>query len=1237
MNYKTIFITLTLLLLPLNLFGAAGDTDLSFNPAGITNVSTVNDVVVQPDGKILVAGVFTRMNGEPAGGISRLNADGTIDTTFAPASGANGAINVIALQADGKILIGGAFTNFNGTTTNGLARLNADGSLDTLTFNIGTGFIGAVNDIAVQPADNKIVVVGNFTSVNGTTINRIARLNTDGSLDSANFNPGTGSPNLIRSVAVEAGGTILIGGEFIVFNGATRNRIARLGADGTLDAAFTPSINNFVYAIELQTNGQILIGGAFTNITGVGGVATARNSLARLNADGSLDSSFNANVVGSGIFDLAIQSDGSIVFTGAGVSSVGGQPRRGIGRVFGSGAVDNSYTARFNDGTIVNNAVAVQANDSAIYGGFFQLAGLTTVSTKLCASLLRVNSDGSIDQNFNAAAGASVNFFPGVREIFVRSNGKILVGGNFAAVGRFSARDITQFNDDGSVDETFNAGGFGSSGQNANGVFALAEQPDGKILVGGEFTDFNLTARNAVVRLEADGTIDTSFTSGFAPGFRVNDIEVLPDGRVVMVGNFSTYSGQPRNRIVVVNADGSLDTTIFNNSGTGANSEINAVEVDANGKFLIAGNVNFTSYNGTPRNRIARLNADGSLDPTFMGAGANATIEAMELQPDGSIVIGGQISSYDGVNRRRIARANADGTIDTSFVPAESGANSVSADVLAVALQADGKILIGGNFTTPEFRIARLNVDGSLDTSFNPPSGANDAVYSVAVQADRKILIGGAFTSVNGATRLGIARLEPGEPILWNGSVSTDWNMAANWTPAQVPTLQDAVLIPAAAPNNPVIGGTFSVNTLTVEAGKTATINGSLTTASLFNNGTINGAGTLILGGLTNVNNGTISVADPRNTLNGRPRISGAGAFTTNFTINNGILELGSNHQFSTVSGGGGSLDIRTFNLRVNGAGNPLNNTGGVFCSGGCRIEFNGTSPQILNGNQATGFLTINNPAGVTLTNNPTITENLTLTSGIFNTGAFTVTLDSDATLTRTNGYVVGNLRKEFTAGAGDFTFAVGTANGYSPVTLGGIVGTGDFTVRANEGAYPNAATNLPINRAARWWRLTNNGLTEADVSFNYLSGDITLGTESEYRPWRIPTGGGTATQVPGSINTTTRIVSAPNVQTFSDWTLAQATATAANVHLGGRITANGRGLPRVSVTLTDTATGENHSAVTNSFGYYRFAEIAAGRNYVVAPRHKQHQFAPRVVFVAEEIADFDFESNQADLKGENK
>lgn len=162
MKYKRIFTAIIFFLFSSNLFAAAGDLDLTFAPTGITTFSVVNDVVVQPDGKILVAGVFFSMNGAPAGRIARLNADGSTDATFAPAGGANGDVSVIALQADGKIVIAGNFTSVSGTAMNRIARLNPDGTLD-MTFTIGLGFNAIVQDIAVQPLDGKIVAGGGIS------------------------------------------------------------------------------------------------------------------------------------------------------------------------------------------------------------------------------------------------------------------------------------------------------------------------------------------------------------------------------------------------------------------------------------------------------------------------------------------------------------------------------------------------------------------------------------------------------------------------------------------------------------------------------------------------------------------------------------------------------------------------------------------------------------------------------------------------------------------------------------------------------------------------------------------------------------------------------------------------------------------------------------------------------------------------------------------------------------------
>jgi uncharacterized delta-60 repeat protein len=187
---------------------------------------------------------------------------------------------------------------------------------------------------------------------------------------------------------------------------------------------------------------------------------------------------------------------------------------------------------------------------------------------------------------------------------------------------------------------------------------------------------------------------------------------------------------------------GSLDTSF--DPGSGANSVVWAIAEQPDGKILIGGD--FTIYNGAPRNRIARLNSDGSLDAGFNpGSGANNDVRAMAVQPDGKILIGGWFTIYNGAPRNYMARLNSDGSLDTGFDPG-SGANEF---LYVVALQPDGKILIGGEFTiyngAPRNYIARLNSDGSLDTSFDPGSGANEWVWAMAVQPDGKILIGRRF------------------------------------------------------------------------------------------------------------------------------------------------------------------------------------------------------------------------------------------------------------------------------------------------------------------------------------------------------------------------------------------------------------------------------------------------------------------------------------------------------------
>jgi uncharacterized delta-60 repeat protein len=214
-----------------------------------------------------VGGDFTTYKGVTENKIIRLNADGTKDTSFTAGTGFDNAVLAIATQADGKILVGGSFNTYNSVTENSIIRLNADGSKDT-SFNTGTGFDSTVFAITTQ-SDGKILVGGNFTTYNGVTENRIIRLNTDGSKDTT-FSIGTGFDNLVRAIELQNDGKIVVGGFFTTYNGVTENRIITLNTNGTKDTAFISGtgFNGDVYSIKQLADGKILVGGNFTTYKG---------------------------------------------------------------------------------------------------------------------------------------------------------------------------------------------------------------------------------------------------------------------------------------------------------------------------------------------------------------------------------------------------------------------------------------------------------------------------------------------------------------------------------------------------------------------------------------------------------------------------------------------------------------------------------------------------------------------------------------------------------------------------------------------------------------------------------------------------------------------------------------------------------------------------------------------------------------------------------------------------------
>jgi uncharacterized delta-60 repeat protein len=343
-------------------FAQDGTLDTTFN-VGTGFDQTVGSIVIQPDGKIIASGGFSQFNGAPSSYIARLNTDGSLDTTFNFTLVLASAIEAVALQSDNKIIVGGNLTNGN---IKRIGRLNTDGSVDT-TFNIpGTGFDGPIYSIAVQ-ADGKILTAGNFTDFNGRTIGRgIARLNTNGSLDTTFNVGGAGLANFSRSVSVQADGRIIVAGAFVTFNGISRSRIVRLNSDGTSDASFNigTGFNDFVYTAKIQPDGKILAVGDFTSFNG-----TSRVRVARLNADGTLDTTFDNPTFSDRAISIGIQADGK-VFVGGYFTVVGSRSVFSLARLNTNGSLDTT----FNDSVVNNNgvaAIAIQSDGKVLTGGLF--------------------------------------------------------------------------------------------------------------------------------------------------------------------------------------------------------------------------------------------------------------------------------------------------------------------------------------------------------------------------------------------------------------------------------------------------------------------------------------------------------------------------------------------------------------------------------------------------------------------------------------------------------------------------------------------------------------------------------------------------------------------------------------------------------------------------------------------------------------------------------------------------
>ncbi|PYK55411.1 MAG: hypothetical protein DME47_03845 [Verrucomicrobia bacterium] len=432
-----------------------GQLDPTFVPAPGTN-DAVNVVIPQPDGKVIAAGRFTFANNVARNRIARFNFNGSLDTTFDPGTGADGEITAAVLQPDGRIVVAGRFTSFNGFTHNRVCRLNANGSVDQ-TFGLGNGINNAALALALQ-SDGRIIVGGQFTQVDLTLRNNLARLNTNGSVD-LSFDPGIGPSGDVNAIVIQPDGRIIIGGTFIGYNGFARGGIARVLGNGALDPSFDSGVGTGgnVFALALQHNGQIVLGGRFVQYSG-----TNRTFIARVFGDGSLDFGFNP-VPNSWVQSFAVEPDDRILVGGI-FTDISGFGRNSIARLNTNGLVDPTFDpgagcvgSLTNDATRVDS-IALQQFGRILVGGIF-----TSYNNQLRDNMVRLfdnaapaaydfNQDGKPDYVlFNAVTHQTAVWYLN-NNVFIAIwylSGTILVSGAFGptlpngwdliAVGDFNA------------------------------------------------------------------------------------------------------------------------------------------------------------------------------------------------------------------------------------------------------------------------------------------------------------------------------------------------------------------------------------------------------------------------------------------------------------------------------------------------------------------------------------------------------------------------------------------------------------------------------------------------------------------------------------------------------------------------------------------------------------------------------------------------------------------------------
>jgi len=757
--HKFIFFVLIIIVFSTTGFSRRGHSTLdlvdpSFNPnvqSGQYGNKIVRAVQSLPDGKILALGNFTSFNRVPVGKLVRLNADGSLDSTFYTQAitsiDANDTRAKILLQPDGEIVVLCNNIVAGGQPPKFLIRLNTDGTLDTGFNYTPTGFpanafIDSVGRIALTS--------GSFQTPQGSR--RLIRLNANGSLDTSfNFVPENGYDLHVDNIAAQ-------GNRLIVFTqGNQVQKIYRLDDNGAPDTTFTAvNLQTGISNLRVQTDNKILY---------------LSDKIRRLNADGSVDNGFQPVTAPSAFLRLfKIADDGKIVLAASDGTTT-------FYRFLPNGASDSSFNPYITPPGSYSQTFTIQPDGGIVIGD--QSNPNAVIPLNNFVRLLPQN--GAPDPAFNPGGIGFQIILPGsISAIETQTDGKILLGGKFDLINDVPRYRLARLNTDSTVDATFqiNTTATGNYFSVIREIYQIRVQSDGKVVVSGSFNYvINGATKINFVRLNSDGSIDGTFIlSELIPDYSSSNLAgknrfLTLDGGKVMVGT-SRLSNIHSNGPLKFNNDGTRDTS-FNSllNAQSINMYIDDLAIQPDGKILVSGTHNAMSGDKT---FLARLNSDGSVDSTFSYPEETDRIwSRLALLPNGKILI----AKYTGVSSNTLRRLNPDGSADNSF-------NTVSipgAIFNALLVLPNGKIFLGGKFTLtvngqPAKNLLQLGADGNFEpTVYN----LDEEVLALAADGEGRVLVGGGFSVIgaNGApaNRSYVARLtDPGVPFDYDGDGKAD-------------------------------------------------------------------------------------------------------------------------------------------------------------------------------------------------------------------------------------------------------------------------------------------------------------------------------------------------------------------------------------------------------------------------------------------------------------------------------